>query len=205
MNKIIEDIQENNITKVKGFQTKGYIKLFITFLIVVTILSIHLLSTFQSFFDGERTSYSDVTSEKSIKIFCLVCSSIKILSSLTVCTTVLGKKLIYLKDIAAHYVTSTDLYLDLLLLVSTLLLIIFDNSRFAGIIGFFATLTNVAYIERMDEAIEFILTTTTKKQFFALIRLLFANFFIVHLFATIMLIMVQVNESDNWMTKYGIS
>lgn len=127
------------------------------------------------------------------------------MSSFTFCSNVLGKKLLYLKDIAANYVSNTDFYLDLLVLISTLLLMIFDNSQFAGIFGFFATLTNVAYIERMDEAIEIILTTTTKKQIFALIRLLLANFLIAHLIATIMLTMALVNDSDNWMTRYGIS
>lgn len=139
------------------------------------------------------------------KIFCLVCSCIKIFSSFTFCINVLGKNLIFLKDIAVHYVSNTDFYLDLLVLISTLMLMIFDNSEAVGIFGYFATLANLAYIERMEEAIDVILNTTTKKQLFALARLLFANILIAHLIATIMLLMTYVNDNRNWMTRFGIS
>lgn len=50
MRKINDDIEGTNKTKIKGIHVKGFIKLLITFLIVVTILTVHLLSTFRWFF-----------------------------------------------------------------------------------------------------------------------------------------------------------
>jgi hypothetical protein len=162
------------------------------------------MSSFQIFFDDYRINESDNIAKTVLKCFCLGCSIIKIVSSLTFRSNYLGKRLEYILDIVYNYISSTDFYLDLLVLISTSLLLALPDSQDVGIFGFFATLTNVVYIERMDEAVEVILTTNTKQQIFALIRLLFGNFFIAHLIATIMITMAIMEPNVNWMIKCGI-
>jgi hypothetical protein len=64
---------------------------------------------------------------------------------------------------------------------------------------------NIFYFERMNEVIDvIIINNNIKKQLFALLRLLLANFFISHLVATLLIGMTYVGDGLTWMDKYGI-
>lgn len=64
---------------------------------------------------------------------------------------------------------------------------------------------NVVYIDRMENAIDiYFINNNTKKQLFALFKLLLANFFVVHLMATLLVGLTLIENEPNWMDRYGI-
>jgi hypothetical protein len=98
-----------------------------------------------------------------------------------------------------------DFYLDLLVLISAILLLSLPESEYSGVFGYVVTMMNVAYIERMEEAIDvYFINNNTKKQVFALFKLLLANFFIVHFMATLLVGLTLFETTPNWMERYGI-
>jgi hypothetical protein len=137
---------------------------------------------------------------------CLICTIIKITSSFLFKITVVGKRLDYISQIAFNYITDIDFYLDFLVLISAILLIAFPEDQFSGIFGFLASLMNVAYIERLENAIDIIIiTNNSKRQIFALFKLLLANFFMVHLFGSVMITVTLFESSPTWIDKYNIA
>ena len=107
--------------------------------------------------------------------------------------TVRGKRLKYISQISKHYVTDLDFYLDILMLLSAIFLYTLPLERFSGIFGYVISIMNVAYIDRLQESIDIIIINNNiKKQVFALFKLLFANFFIVHLIGTLLLVVTLI-------------
>lgn len=73
-------------------------------------------------------------------------------------------------------------------LASAILLIALPHNEYSAIFAFISTIMNVAYIDRMETAIDiYYINNNTKKQIFAVFKLLLANFFIVHFMATLLL------------------
>lgn len=172
---------------------------------MVAINVLHFLSTFQCLFMDYRQEYSNEVAVRLLIYACLFFTAIKIGTSLTITTVVLGKRIEFISQIAYHYVTCVDFYLDLLVFISAILLLTFPSSEYAAIFVFCVTIMNVVYIERLEEAVEvYFITSSVKKQLFELLKLLLANFYVVHFMAALLIGLVLVENTNNWMDKYGI-
>ena len=77
-------------------------------------------------------------------------------------TTINGIQLIYIDEIAITYLTSRYILLDGSILLTIILFLIFPEDIFPAIIGYWATLLNLIYIDRLDELIEVMFINTKK-------------------------------------------
>jgi hypothetical protein len=74
------------------------------------------------------------------------------------------------------------------MLISIILLLVFPQSIAAGVFGSCISILNLIYFEQMNSVINIvIINNNTKKQLFALFRLLLANFLMSHLVALLMI------------------
>jgi hypothetical protein len=96
--------------------------------------------------------------------------------------------------------------LDTLILISAIILIAFSQSPFSGLFVYVATIMNFTYIERMEEAIDImVFNKNTKKQIFALFKLLLANIFLAHFIGTMLVGLTLIETTPNWIDKFKIS
>ena len=94
-----------------------------------------------------------------------------------------------------RYITIIDFYLDSLLLINIFLLIAFPTGIVSGFFGYISTIFNIIFMERMERIIDIFISNNSKRQIIALIRLLIANFFFVHIMATLLLGLTLVESS----------
>ncbi len=94
-----------------------------------------------------------------------------------------------------RYITIIDFYLDSLLLVNIFLLIAFPTGIASGVLGYISTIFNIIFMERMERIMDIFISNNSKRQIIALIRLLIANFFFVHIMATLLLGLTLVESS----------
>lgn len=113
---------------------------------MLAINVLHFLSTFQCLFEDFRQGYSTELTVRVLIYACLFFTAIKMGSSLTFTTVVLGKRIEFISQIAYHYVTCMDFYLDLLVLLSAIILLSFPSNEYAGVFVFCVTIMNVVYI-----------------------------------------------------------
>lgn len=92
------------------------------------------------------------------------------------------------------------------MLIANILLITNPHDVGSGIFGTFALILNFIYFEQMNKVIDIlVINNNIKKQIFALIKLILANFFIAHLVALVLLAVARLEEDITWMIKYGIN
>lgn len=113
---------------------------------MVAIIVLHFLSTFQCLFTDYRQEFSSEVSVRVLIYVCLFSTAIKIGSSMTFSTVMLGKRIEFISQIAYHYVTCVNFYLDILIFLSAVLLLSFPTSEYAAMFVFCVTIMNVVYI-----------------------------------------------------------
>ena len=190
----------------RGMENGNKLKLVITFVSMLSIFFLQLLSSFHWFLADFR---ENETSHIGIQVglfLCLVFMVLKIFTSVAFTTTINGVPLVYVREIAYNYLTSKYVLLDLSILLTIVLFLGFPDYVFPGAIGYWATLFNLLYIDRLDELIEVMLINSpVQKHYFSLLRLLLFNVFIAHLIATILLGLGswQEDSGNSWMFKYN--
>jgi hypothetical protein len=99
----------------------------------------------------------------------------------------------YIIDIIKNYIFSTKSIVELLLLVSIILMFRFNDRISIAIVVYLISMLRLIILERIDDAIaRHLLLNFKTKQYYSLLRLLLANFFLAHFFGTIFLALAAV-------------
>jgi len=113
---------------------------------------------------------------------------IKIITSCIIQKNQNGFKVTFIIDIVRSYILSTKSVVDILLLASIILMFKLNDMISVAIFVYLISMLRLIILERIDDAIaKHLLLIFKTKQYYSLLRLLLANFFLAHFFGSIFL------------------